>query len=133
MLGARVQQAYVRAAGGQRVGKEIGRELNRAISACVRRGLIIEDDPLDEAGVKPKTYRTADQGTTPRELGPRTLEQIPPGELAELMRDVRDRTGHDGTELFRAVLGELGLKRLTTAVQGRLAHVRGLLDAERLG
>ena len=50
-----------------------------------------------------------------RELGPRTLEEVPLDEIAELIRRLRSALGIDGdAELKRAVLGTYGLKRLTT-------------------
>ena len=64
-----------------------------------------------------------------RELGPRTLEEVPLDEIAELVRRLRDTQGIDGDEaLKRAVLSTYGLKRLT----GRADEYLGLaLDLAR--
>lgn len=49
-----------------------------------------------------------------RELGPRTLEEVPLDEIAELVRRLRGAQGLEGdAELKRAVLSTYGLKRLT--------------------
>jgi hypothetical protein len=49
-----------------------------------------------------------------RELGPRTLEEVPLDEIAELMRGLAAARGLSGaTELKRAVLSAYGLVRLT--------------------
>ena len=49
-----------------------------------------------------------------RELGPRTLEEVPLDEIAELVRRLRSAEGVDGdAALKRAVLSTYGLKRLT--------------------
>jgi very-short-patch-repair endonuclease len=125
IVGNRLHIAYVRAAGGQRVGKQVARSLNAAIAAAVRQGRLIADDPLGEAGVKPRTYRLPDQPQIrPRQLGPRTLDQVPPSELGALFRETADEVGWDHDEaLYRAALTRLGLRRLTTNVEARLAAV----------
>lgn len=89
IAGHRLHQVYVKAAGGRRVGKEIARQLNQAITVAERRGLIVSENPLRQAGVKPKTFRTPTQPRVhPRDLGPRTLESVPPAELAHHLADV---------------------------------------------
>ncbi|BCL16044.1 AAA domain-containing protein [Micromonospora sagamiensis] len=126
VLGARLHTAFVKAAGGQRVGKTIAKALNSAITVAVRRGVLIADNPLGEVGVKPQTYRLPDQPPVrPRRLGIRELEDVPPRELAALLDDI-ERTRDDLTEeaLYRAALERLGLKRLTPNVANRLRKVR---------
>lgn len=115
ILGSRLQQVYVRSAGGLRVGREIARMLNAAISAAERRGLIISDNPLNESGIKPRTFRLPQQASVyPRELGPRTLDAVPPAELAHHLAELAGAdTSRSEEELFRAALDRLGLKRLT--------------------
>ena len=50
-----------------------------------------------------------------RELGPRTLEEVPLDEIAELIRRLRSQRGvSDPSELKRGVLASYGLVRLTT-------------------
>ena len=128
VLGHRVHNAYRDAYGGQRVGKEIARLLNRAIMLGERRGQIISDNPLNESGVKPRTYRLPTQpAVVPRHLGPRSLELVPPAELAHHLTDLSlgDDTQSE-EELFRAVLDRLGLRRLTDNVRAVLGGALGL-------
>ena len=128
VLGHRVHNAYRDAYGGHRVGKEIARLLNRAIMLGERRGQIISDNPLNESGVKPRTYRLPTQAAVvPRDLGPRSLELVPPAELAHHLTDLSlgDDTQSE-EELFRAVLDRLGLKRLTDNVRAVLGGALGL-------
>ena len=128
VLGHRVHNAYRDAYGGQRVGKEIARLLNRAIMLGERRGQIISDNPLNESGVKPRTYRLPTQpAVVPRHLGPRSLELVPPAELAHHLTDLSlgDDTQSE-EELFRAVLDRLGLRRLTDNVRVVLRGALGL-------
>ena len=128
VLGHRVHNAYRDAYGGHRVGKEIASLLNRAITLGERRGQIISDNPLNEAGVKPRTYRLPTQPpVVPRHLGPRSLDLVPPAELAHHLADLSlgDDTQSE-EELFRAVLDRLGLKRLTDNVRTVLGRALGL-------
>ncbi|MFC5260918.1 AAA domain-containing protein [Kribbella qitaiheensis] len=126
--GHRLHTAYVRASGGHRVGKQIAKALNSAIVIAVRQGTLLADNPLEQSGVKPRTYRLPDQPElTVRQLGPRPLEHVPPRELAALIADAADVHGWDSDEvLFRQVLDQLGLRRLTTNVEARLAAVLSL-------
>jgi hypothetical protein len=128
VLGERLHTAYVRASGGQRVGKAIAAELNKVITQAVRQGRLIADNPLGEVGVKPRTYRLPSQPTVRmRNLGPRSFEEIPPRELVALLDHVAERVG-DGDEeaLYRAVLELLGLKRFTPNVKKRFITVHAL-------
>jgi very-short-patch-repair endonuclease len=89
VLGHRIHNAYRDAYGGHRVGKEIARLLNRAIMLGERRGQIMSDNPLNESGVKPRTYRLPTQpAVVPRHLGARSLELVPPAELAHHLTDL---------------------------------------------
>lgn len=121
VLGSRMHSAYVLASGGHRVGKQIAHALNTAISYAVRKGVLVADNPLGQSGVKPRTYRLPDQNAvTIRQLGPRTLDQVPPMELACLLHEAATVSGWDSVEsLFRNVLHRLGRDRLT----GPAAHV----------
>ncbi|MEU8631949.1 AAA domain-containing protein [Amycolatopsis sp. NPDC048633] len=126
VLGGRLQTAYVRASGAVRVTKLVASEVNKAIAQAVREGQLVEDNPLSERGIKPRTYRLPDQPEVRlRLLGPRSFDEVPPSELAALFDYVTERDGNLGEEaLQRAVLELLGLKRLTDNVKIRFAAVR---------
>lgn len=132
MMGSRLQRSYVHASGGQRVGKNIARVLNRYISSLAQSGHLVADNPTGEAGVKPKTYRLPTQpAVRVRELGPRSLEEVPPSELAALITEVAGTlpTGWDDTVgLYRAALSRLGLLRMTTGVTAKLDEARQLAE-----
>ncbi|MCW2685340.1 MAG: IstB-like binding protein [Mycobacterium sp.] len=135
ILGDRLQQAYVKASGGQKVGKGIARVLNQAITSAERRGQIVSDNPLNESGVKPKTFRLPSQPQViPRELGPRSLNLVPPAELAHHLADLAAGQGvRTREELFRAVLDRLGLQRLTENANAVLTRASELVPAEESG
>jgi very-short-patch-repair endonuclease len=126
VLGGRLHTAYVRASGAVRVTKLVASELNKAIAQAVREGQLVEDNPLDERGIKPRTYRLPDQSEVRlRLLGPRSFDEVPPSELAALLDHVAERDGNIGEEaLQRAVLELLGLKRLTDNVKNRFAAIQ---------
>jgi hypothetical protein len=62
-----------------------------------------------------------------RELGPRTLEEVPLDEIAELMRRLRSGGVSGDADLKRAVLSTYGLVRLTTRADEYLGLALGLL------
>ena len=63
-----------------------------------------------------------------RELGPRTLDEVPLDEIAELMRRLRDARGtSDGQALKRGVLDSYGLTRMTAKADAYLELALGLL------
>ncbi|GJF12719.1 hypothetical protein NGTWS0302_02500 [Mycolicibacterium cyprinidarum] len=129
VLGHRLHDAYRDAYGGQRVGKEIARLLNQAIGLAVRRGHIVSDNPLNDAGVKPRTFRLPSQPeVVPRELGPRTLNLVPPAELAHHLAEFAEVGELSDDEVFREVLDVLGLKRLTENVRSVLADALTLVS-----
>lgn len=133
VMGSRLQHAYVRASGGQRVGKQIASALNRQITRLVQAGTLLADNPTGESGVKPKTYRMPTQPEVRvRELGPRSLDEVPPSELAALIADTAGivPSGWDDTEtLYRAALSRLGLVRMTTGVIAKLDEARHLAES----
>lgn len=125
MLGERIHRVYIQSSGGRRIGSELARSLNSAVTLAVRRGALTADNPLDRSGVRPITYRLPEQALVRlRELGPRDLADVPPRELATVMAEVAVGIGWaDEEALFRAVLDKLDLKRLTKNVQTTLSDV----------
>ncbi len=122
ITGKRLYALYVRATGGRRVTRPKRSVLNRATARAVRDGLLVGDDPLNEAGQATKTFRLPNQPeVVVRDLGPRDIHDVPPAEVAKLMVNL-DRAGStDG--LFRAVLHWYGLTRLTEQTEARLQQI----------
>ena len=59
-----------------------------------------------------------------RTLGPRSFAEIPMGELAALVLELRCQDEFMGREeISRAVLSHYGLQKLTSLVERRLAQV----------
>ncbi|HJT04947.1 MAG TPA: AAA domain-containing protein, partial [Pseudonocardiaceae bacterium] len=132
VLGHRLHSVYVRASEGTRVGHQIAKVLNSAVTTAVRQGRLVLDNPLLESGVRPCTFRLpAQPPVIVRELGPRAFEHVPPAELATVMHAVAEVAGWDDIDkLFRATLARYGVRRMGANVRARLTAVAPL--AQRL-
>jgi very-short-patch-repair endonuclease len=113
----RAYQLYVKAAGGQRVGREIRRRLNQAASQAVRLGRIscIADDETEQIE---KTYFSPDgPAIAVRELGSRRLDEVPESEIQSLIQKLG---GARVPDIKRRVLDAYGLTRLTAGADAYL-------------
>lgn len=128
IVGERLYRLYVKSAGRSRAGRELRRLLNVSSSAAVSRGVLVADNPLGATGQTTKTFRLPDQPEVAvRELGPRTIHEVPPAELAAVLAMLRD-PGHDREQWFRAVLDLYGLVRLTEATRDYLQACSTLIN-----
>lgn len=134
-MGHRLHSVYVRSSAGQRVGSQIARQLNRAVSTAVRQGRLIQYDPLGEVGIKPRTFRLPEQeAVRVRELGPREFDHVPPSELAAVMAREGDRWGWDDLDtVHRNTALAYGIRRRGPSIRQRLNAVTALarVDARR--
>ncbi|UUZ45939.2 AAA domain-containing protein [Janibacter limosus] len=121
LTGERLARCYVNASGGRRIGKLIAKELNSAVTRAERSGRIVSDNPLLQPGIKPKTFRLSDQPTVSlRSLGPRTLDEVPPAEIAAAMHIAeREHGAISDEEIMRTTLWLFGRKSLTQSVRDR--------------
>lgn len=129
MRATRAYAVYNRAAGGKKLTTTARAPLSSAVYwlAQERKVALIRRDEIpwqdDDLVRMPDT-----PAVRVRELGPRTLEEVPLDEIAELMRRLRDSRGVRGDdELKRAVLSTYGLVRLTTRADEYLGLALGLL------
>jgi transcription elongation GreA/GreB family factor len=130
MTGRRLHAAYIRAHGGTFVAGENASTLNSTISSAVRNRIFIEDAPLGEPGIRPRTYRLPGQPEARlRILGPRPFEDVPPLELARIVAAMREERGsHGEADVYRTVLERLGGSTPPTAdVARRFAEVARLI------
>ena len=105
----------VRASGGKALTTIARAPLSGAAHRLKAAGAIelVDDDGrevLRQAGSAPVRVR---------ELGPRALDEVPPSELAELVRRL---AAAGATDLPRAVLDAYGLVRMTTKAEALLAR-----------
>jgi hypothetical protein len=119
VLAERAYRLYVRASGGKALTSIARAPLSGAAFRLRQAGAV---DFEEDAGV----LRPA--GSAPirvRELGPRTLDEVPLQEVAELMRRLR---AAGATALPRAVLDAYGLVRMTAKAEDFLADAESLSD-----
>lgn len=132
VLGERLHQAYAKATGAYVLGKKVAHILNQAITSAERRGMIISDNPLGEAGVKPKTFRLATQPeVVARELGARPLALVPPAELAYHLSELSaEGPGRTEEEVFDEVRRRFGLERLNEDARAALERASALVPPD---
>ena len=147
----RAYRLYIRGAGSSKVTQRAREPMEQALGRLTLRGQV-EADELDNAGEPQQVLRLA--GTPPvmvRELGERSLYEVPLNEIAELMahkrQELMGRAGSDDQPLHavadairqaalrrasperikRAVLDSYGLIRMTQAAEQYLAVALALL------
>ncbi|QEC47805.1 nuclear transport factor 2 family protein [Baekduia soli] len=130
VLAERAYRLYVRASGGKALTSIARAPLSGAAYRLRQAGAIAFDDEdgspagADLAPGHPIVLRPA--GVAPvrvRELGPRALDEVPLGEIAELMRRLR---AAGAAELPRAVLDAYGLVRMTAKAEEYLSRAQVL-------
>ncbi len=89
--------------------------LDRALSVAVERGELIVDDFLELPQPQWFTYRSPSQPEVRRRtLGARSIEEVPPRELARILADAAETTGWgDRRGLMQTAASELGQAQLT--------------------
>jgi hypothetical protein len=117
ILADRAYRLYLKASGGKALTSIARAPLSGAAFRLRQAGAIEFDDGsevLRPAGTAEVRVRA---------LGPRTLDEVPPEEVAELMRRLR---AAGATELPRAVLDTYGLVRMTAKAEEYLAYAEEL-------
>ena len=112
-------QLYLKASGGHRVGKETRRTFNQATHVAVRAGLLAQLDDKLVGQIDKTLYIPGTRSVVVRELGPRTLVEVPRSELMLLAGSLLREHAEPDT-LKRAILDTLGLTRLTERVSAYL-------------
>jgi hypothetical protein len=117
ILADRAYRLYLKASGGKALTSIARAPLSGAAFRLRQAGAIEFDDGSEVL----RPAGTAEVRV--RELGPRTLDEVPPEEVAELMRRLR---AAGATELPRAVLDTYGLVRMTAKAEEYLAYAEEL-------
>jgi hypothetical protein len=124
VMASRVFQIFSKAGGLNRIYDETKRSFLRALEAAINTGTFVADQ---EATDDPATWVIRLPTQPPvrvRTLGSRTLHEVPAAELAEFMLEFRVQNELISREdLFRKVLHEYGLTRLTEATTKRLDYI----------
>lgn len=122
MLCYRAYRLYVAAAGIAKVGKLVRSALNQAMHRAVSSGMLQE---VNEFGLRDQIHKVVRPSGIPaislRKRGDRTIEEIPPTELAYLMDEavrLNPSLAHAcPDDIFRLVLEAYELVRLTSNAQ----------------
>jgi dethiobiotin synthetase len=125
MTAARAYSLYNRASGGRKLTSVARAPLSSAIYWLAREEKVTLTREADIPWQGGDMVRLPDQPSVRvRELGPRSLDEVPLDEIAELVKLLRSARGGaaDPTELKRAILNTYGLVRLT----GRADEYLGL-------
>ncbi len=124
VMASRVFRIFSRAGGLNRIYDETRRSFLHALQTGLAKRILVADK---EASEDPATWilrLPSQERVRVRTLGSRTLHEIPATELAEIMLEIRvENELISREELFRKVLGEYGLNRLTEATTNRLDFV----------
>ncbi|MFA5607473.1 MAG: SNF2-related protein [Leucobacter sp.] len=127
LTGWRLHQVYRKCATGRESHDEFSRLLNRAISAAERHQRIVSENPMSQSGNKPRTFRLRNQSSTvARELGPRTIDIVPPSEVQQYCRTVSAGQSLSASELVERVGRLLRNKQVMSELQ------KAVLAAQRM-
>jgi dethiobiotin synthetase len=130
MTATRAYALYNRASGGRKLTSVARAPLSSAIYWLAQERKVVlarkDDIPWQDDDV----VRMPDSpAVRVRELGPRTLEEVPLDEIAELVRRLRAADGAGSAdEAKRAVLNAYGLVRLTSRADEYLGLALGLAE-----
>ena len=129
MRATRAYALYNRASGGKKLTTIARAPLSSSVHWLGQeRKIVMEDVP----GQEDQIVRLPDTpAVRVRELGPRTLEEVPLNEIAELMRRLRSARGISGEhDLKRAVLSTYGLIRMTAKAEEYLGLAYELMSGD---
>ena len=115
VVAIRAYRLLNRASGSQRLTMPARRALNRVCAEAERAGLIETTNPLARSGQVWRVLRAPGRPEIVlRERGPRTLDELPPDEIAMMVQDLRQADpALDAESLKRKALEKLGWVRLT--------------------
>ena len=124
VMASRVFRIFSRAGGLSRIYDETRRSFLRALRTALDKRILVAEE---EASEDPATWilrLPSQERVRVRTLGSRTLHEVPAAEVAEIMLEIRVATELiSREELFRKVLAEYGLTRLTEATTNRLDYI----------
>ncbi len=122
MVCRRAYSLYNKAAGNSRLGSQIVQVMNRAIYRAVKLGRLVQNDEQRRGGqINQVVWVAGSPEVDVRDRGPRSLEEIPPSEIAavrkKLLQDVPDL---DEDQLLRQLAAVYGIVRKTAQVRKML-------------
>ncbi len=123
MLAKRAYDVYLRHCGIKRMGKDLKSMMNRSLQHVINQNLIVKEDEWNLGGLIYSIIRLPEQASPClRELGGRTIDEIPPSEIKEASKLVLSKNdcSAGSEEHLREILNLYGLKRLTDHTREKL-------------
>jgi hypothetical protein len=130
----RAYRLYTKAAGLQKVGRNIKSIFNRSIRKAIRGGLIEErNEEGTNDQVNRVVWKPGSPAVKPRLRGDRTFQEITPAEIASVMKAIATKNpGTDDNSLYHAIVRSYGFGRMTTNVRERLARIKHMVDTGQI-
>jgi very-short-patch-repair endonuclease len=118
----RVYSLYNKAAGNSRLSGQIVQVMNRAVYRAVKLGRLVQNDEQKRGGQVNQVVRVAGSpAINVRERGPRSLEDIPPLEIAAVREKLmQEDPGLEQERLVRQLAAVYGVVRKTPQVRKML-------------
>ena len=118
----RAYSLYNKAAGNARLGRQIVHVLNRAIYRATKTGRLVQNDEQKRGGQINQVVRvTGSAAVNVRERGPRSLEEVPPLEIAAVREKLlQDNPDLEEEQLVRQLAAVYGIVRKTVQVRKML-------------
>ena len=119
MVAKRAYDIYLRGCGIKRLGGELRSTMNKALAVAVRQERVASENEPGKSGLILSIVRTKGAPRVNlRRRGPRTFEEIPPGELRAVAKHLSEagKMTRGSDEHLRAVLECFDLRRLTAQV-----------------
>ena len=124
VMASRVFRIFSRAGGLTRIYDETRRSFLHALETALAKRIFAADKHSSEDPASWVLRLPSQDRVRVRTLGSRTLHEVPATEIAEIMLEIRvENELISREELFRKVLAEYGLTRLTQATTDRLDFV----------
>ena len=118
VVAIRAYRVINQASGSRRLTGPVRRTLNRASAAAIREGTIVATNPFNVQGQGQLVLRMpGTPSVNVRQRGSRELDELPPDEVAAMLKSLRERDSQlDQEQLKRQSLSALGWVRLTPNV-----------------
>ncbi len=124
VIAGRVFHIFAKTSGLTRIYDATRRRFISGLQAALEQGVFLSELEASEDPFSWVLRLPTQQPVRVRSLGSRTLHEIPAAEIAEIMLELRVRDELiSRDELFRKVLAEYGLIRLTEATKSRLDYI----------
>ena len=127
----RAFQQYGRCA-GRRVGRQIQSKLRKALTSLISKKKVVISNEHKNRDMRYLILRTPDTADViVRTRGERTFPEIPPSEIAVVMRFfLGGERGSDDEWLFRSVMEHFEFRRMTTNIRDTLWAIRQSIDPD---